>query len=265
MYFKKYYYVNWCLLFRAISKIINQLDIDPTELRGIGIQINKLENHTAKQNKCIENFISNMKSKQKTFEISCNEITVNPKIISTEIIESKCHQSFSTINIHNKEIKFTKNSNNLKTVKDFFKPKEDKLNSKNQSKTSVSGSNIPYQSFVNIKMSQVDPSFLNALPTDIRQEIENELKSNESQNSLSIEYENTSVMEETMTEESSKLYQHVHVDQMKDFVEEWVATENEPKTCDNIMVSEYLCNLIKDTKTEDAYEIIRKLYRYIIM
>lgn len=248
-------------MFRAVSKIINQLDIVPTELRGIGIQINKLENYAVKQNKYIENFISNMKSESKKNEISCNEIQVCPKSISTKVTKSKNDQSSSTINIHNKEIKSIKNINNLKTVKDFFKSKEEKLNSNNKSKTSMPTYNIPHQSFVNIKMSQVDPSFLNALPIDIRQEIENELKANESQKSFPVEYKSTSLMEVTMTEESSKLYQHVNVNQMKDFVEEWVNTENEPKTCDNIMISEYLCNLIKDTKTEDAYEIIRKLYR----
>lgn len=238
---------------------MNQLDIDPTELRGIGIQINKLESRTVKGTGRIENFILNMKSEPKNDPNSLTENTNYNKIKSLEISESKIHKSSSTVFTHKTEIIPTTNSNKSKTVPNFFKPKKEKLSQ--QPQTSKSTTNILHQSFVNIKMSQVDPEFLDALPTDLRQEIENELKANEQQFCKSTEYENTTPMDATMTEESSKLYQHVQVDQMKEFVEEWVVTENEPKTCDNIMVSEYLCNLIKDTKTEDAYEIIRKLYR----
>lgn len=234
---------------------MNQLDIDPTELRGIGIQINKLESRTVKGTGRIENFILNMKSEPKKNPISLNENIDCNKIKSLKISKSKSHQSSSILYTHNTEIMPTINKSTI--VTDFFKPKKDKLSQ--QPHTSKSTTNIPHQSL--IKMSQVDPEFLDALPTDLRQEIENELKANEQRFSESIEHKDTAPIEVTMTEESSKLYQYVHVDQMKEFVEEWVATENEPKTCDNIMVSEYLCNLIKDTKTEDAYEIIRKLYR----
>uniref|UniRef100_A0A2S2NWZ5 DNA repair protein Rev1 C-terminal domain-containing protein n=2 Tax=Schizaphis graminum TaxID=13262 RepID=A0A2S2NWZ5_SCHGA len=228
---------------------MNQLDIDPTELRGIGIQMNKLESRIVTRPGRIENFISNMKSEPKINHISLNESIDNDKIISTKVSNHRSHQSS------------TENLNKPKSVMDFFKPKD--LNSKKELKTSNFKSIIPHKSLVNIKMSQVDPSFLDALPADLRVEIENELKSYENQNSLLIENENSSTMEVTMTEESSKLYQHVQIDQMKEFIEEWVVTENEPKICDNIMVSKYLCNLINDAKTEDAYEIIRKLYRLI--
>lgn len=230
------------------------MDIDPTELRGIGIQINKLENRIIKETGRIENFISNMKSDPKANHISlCENIDYN-KIISTNAEE---FNSRSMINTTNTEI-----NSKPKTVMDYFtKSKEDSFiqSSKNQPTTSKSTSDVPYQSLVNLSMSQIDPAFLDALPADVRQEIINELKAN-SHNSIPKNHENSS-MEITMTEESSKLYQQVHVNQMKEFVEEWVATENEPKVCDNIMVSEYLCHLVKDTKTEDAYEIIRKLYR----
>jgi len=226
---------------------MNQLDIDPSELRGIGIQINKLESRTITRTGRIENFISNMKSEPKINQIYLNKNTDNDKITSTKFSELQSHQSS------------TENCNKPKSVIDFFKPKD--FNSKKQPKTSNSKSNNSHKSLVNIKISQVDPSFLDALPADLRLEIENELKANENQNSVTATNENSSTMEVTMTEESSKLYQHVQIDQMKEFIEEWVLTENEPKTCDNIMVSKYLCNLVKDTKTEDAYEIIRKLYR----
>jgi len=229
---------------------MNQLDVDPSELRGIGIQLNKLESRTVTGAGRIENFISNMKSDTKRNHIPLNENTDNDKIISTKVSEPISLQGSSTDNF-----------NKPKSVMDYFKPKEE-LNSKKHPKISNSNFNIPHNPLVNnIKMSEVDPSFLDALPADLRLEIENELKANENQNSLTVENENPSTMEVTMTEESSKLYQHVQIDQMKEFIEEWVVTENEPKTCDNIMVSKYLCNLVRDTKTEDAYEIIRKLYR----
>ncbi|XP_027854232.2 DNA repair protein Rev1 [Aphis gossypii] len=242
---------NSRIIFQVVNKIMNQLDIDPTELRGIGIQMNKLESRIVTGPGRIENFISNMKSEPKINHTLVNENTDNDKIILTKVSKPKSHQSSSTENI-----------NKSKSVMDFFKPKED-LNSKNQLKSSNSKSIVPCQSLVNIKMSQVDPSFLDALPADLRLELENELKSHENLNSTFIENQNSPIMEVTMTEESSKLYQHVQIDKMKEFIEEWVVTENEPKMCDNIMVSKYLCNLISDAKTEDAYEIIRKLYRLI--
>lgn len=242
---------NSRIIFQVVNKIMNQLDIDPTELRGIGIQMNKLESRIVTGPGRIENFISNMKSEPKINHTLVNENTDNDKIILTKVSKPKSHQSSSTENV-----------NKPKSVLDFFKPKED-LNSKKQLKSSNSKSIVPCQSLVNIKMSQVDPSFLDALPADLRLELENELKSHENQNSPFIENQNSPIMEVTMTEESSKLYQNVQIDQMKEFIEEWVVTENEPKMCDNIMVSKYLCNLISDTKTEDAYEIIRKLYRLI--
>ncbi|VVC24976.1 Hypothetical protein CINCED_3A018327 [Cinara cedri] len=249
---------NSKMIFQAVNKIMNQLNVDPTELRGIGIQINKLESRIkVKGVGCIENFISNMKSVTKKNQISLNEYTDNNKIMT----KSKRHQKESNVDIQNKKILSTeKNINKPKTVVDFFKPKEENLNTYKQST-----SRIQNESVVNIKLSQVDPEFLNALPLDLRQELENELKANEPPNSLSVEHEITTSneLEITMTEESSKLYQHVQVNQMKDFIEEWVTTENEPKMCDNIMVSKYLCNLVKDSKTVDAYEIIRKLYRLI--
>lgn len=202
-----------------------------------------------------------MKSNPNTNLISLSENIDNNKILSTNVGEPN---NQSIINTTNKEIISTEINNKPKTVMDYFiKSKKENFmegSSKNQSMTSKSTSHVPHQSLDNISMSQVDPAFLDALPGDVRQEIMNELKANKRQNSVSKDGENIS-MEITMTEESSKLYQHVHVNQMKEFVEEWVTTENEPKACDNIMVSEYLCHLIKDTKTEDAYEIIRKLYR----
>ncbi|XP_022180311.1 DNA repair protein REV1 [Myzus persicae] len=243
---------NSIIIFQVVNKIMNQLNIDPSELRGIGIQMNKLESRTVTAAGRIENFISNMKSDTKRNHISLIENTNNDKIISTKVSEPESLQGSSTDNF-----------NKPKSVMDFFKPKED-LNSKKHLKISNTKFNISHKSHVNnLKMSQVDPSFLDALPADLRLEIENELKANENQNSLTVANENSSPMEITMTEESSKLYQHVQIDQMKEFIEEWVVTENEPKTCDNIMVSKYLCNLVRDTKTEDAYEIIRKLYRLI--
>lgn len=239
---------------------MNHLDIDPTELRGIGIQVNKLESCTTKKTGLIENFISNMKSDTKINDNNLsNEKTDNEEKLS-KITDTKNNQKSSIMN--NIKLKPIENQTQSNTM-NFFKPEEKSYHSKQQTSTVQSTSNVmPHQSLVNIKLSQIDPEFLNALPPDLRQELENDLKVNEHQNSVSTEHENiTATMENTMTEESSRLYQHVHVDQMKEFVEEWVTTENEPKTCDNIMVSEYLCNLIKDTKTEDAYEIIRKLYR----
>lgn len=239
---------------------MNQLDVDPTELRGIGIQINKLESHIkVKGTRCIENFISNMNSVPKENLISHNKYLNNNKIT-----ESKRHQNYSTVvNTQNEKISPKKKTYKPKTVIDFFKPRDGNLNTNKQLTVLQSTSCVPNQSLINIKLSQVDTEFLNALPPDLRQELENELKTNELSNFVTVEHENTTLkkMDVTMTEESSKLYQHVQVIQMKEFIEEWVTTENEPKICDNIMVSKYLCNLIKDTKTEDAYEIIRKLYR----
>ena len=60
---------------------MNQLDIDPSELRGIGIQMNKLESRTVSGAGRIENFISNMKSDTKRNHITLNENTDNNKII----------------------------------------------------------------------------------------------------------------------------------------------------------------------------------------
>jgi len=241
---------------------MNQLDIDPAELRGIGIQMNKLECRIVKGTGCIENFISNMKSKKNKSQTFLNENTDSNKMIS-KIAEPKNHQVSSTINTRQTTEIISTKHNKPKTVIDFFKPIKENLNTKKLTTHSNLTSNILHQSLVNINMSHVDPAFLDALPTHLRQEIENELNTNKHQNNnfSSTKYEDIEPTDVTMTEESSKLYQHVNVDQMKEFVEEWVTTENEPKTCDNIMVSEYLCNLVKDTKTEDAYEIIRKLYR----
>lgn len=232
---------------------MNQLDIDPTELRGIGIQVNKLESRTVKKAGRIEEYLSNMKSDPKQNQILFNENTNNKTIMPLKIKNSKCQQSSSAINTHME-------NNNKSKMTAFLKPKENSSSEKQQS-ISKTLSHV-HQSFVNFKMSEVDPAFLDALPPDLRQEIENDLRSNYIQNEASIKCENTtSTMEIMVTKESSKLYQLVHVDQMKEFIEEWVATECEPKMCDNIMVSKYLCNLIKDGKTEEAYEIIRKLYR----
>lgn len=237
---------------------MNQLDIDPTELRGIGIQINKLESRTVRNGGCIKNFISNMKLEYNQNQNSSNQDASN------NIAESNTHQRSSIINIPKTKSTSTGNSNKSKSVVDFFKPKEGTSNSKKQTITtlSISNNNDSHQpTLTNLRMSQIDPSFLDAMPADLRREIENELNANEPQNYVPTEQENLETMEVTMTEESSRLYNCVHVDQMKEFIEEWVTTEHEPKTCDNIMVSEYLCNLVKDSKTENAYEIIRKLYR----
>lgn len=229
-------------------------------MRGIGIQVNKLENRTLKKKGLIENFISNMKSNPKQNPISSNKNIVDNKTTLLETTDSKSHQS-SAVDIHHTETISLDNDIKTKTV-NFFEPKGDNSNFEKQPST-TSDSSHERQSIIDIKMSQVDPEFLSALPTDLRLEIENELKANEHrQNTESLNNRSSmTTMEITMTEESSKLYQNVHVDQMKEFIEEWVVTENKPKTCDIIMVSQYLCNLIKDSKTEETYEIIRKLYR----
>lgn len=229
--------------------------------------MNKLESCTTKRTGLIENFISNMKcDSKKTSKNVFSENTDN-KERTSKMTSAEDHQSVSMDSIHNTEIKPTENKIRSKSV-NLFKPKEKKLNFKQQPAqlTSVITPSVTLHQYLNnIKLSEIDPAFLNALPADLRQELENELKAKEYENknkSESIEHKNTTaIMEITITEESSRLYQHVHADQMKEFVEEWVTTENEPKNCDNIMVSEYLCNLIKDKKTEDAYEILRKLYR----
>lgn len=231
---------------------MNQLDIDPTELRGIGIQVNKLESRTVKKAGRIEDYLSNMKSDSKQNQIVFNKNTNNKTIMPLKIKNYKCQQSSSAINTHME-------NNNKSKMTAFLKPKENS-NSEKQQSISNTSSHV-HQSFVNFKTSEVDPAFLDALPPDLRKEIENDLRSYHVKNEVSIRCENTPTMEIMVTKESSKLYQLVHVDQMKEFIEEWVVTECEPKMCDNIMVSKYLCNLIKDGKTEETYEIIRKLYR----
>lgn len=197
-----------------------------------------------------------MKSEPKENQVFLDENT-DSKITSKKVIETNSYQS-SIENPQNIKIISIDNSNKPTTLKDFFKPKD--LYFKEHPSYSKSTPSISYQSLIDIKMSQIDPAFLDALPADLRQELENELKANEFENVQSVQRKKPT-MDVTMTEESCKLYQHVPVEQMKEFVEEWVNTENEPKLCDNVMVSEYLCNLVKDAKTEDAYEIIRKLYR----
>ncbi|XP_050425232.1 DNA repair protein Rev1 isoform X2 [Adelges cooleyi] len=214
------------IIFQTVVKIMNQLKIDPTELRGIGIQINRLESRTLKRSGRIENFISNMKflPNHTSPGIDANLVVRLPKLTEANAIH----------NLPSEAMKNTELSNNSKSKKivEFFQPKNYKPD---------------------------NPLFLEALPEDLRLELENELKYQEQTHVTETNEKNVT----TISEESSRLYQQVHIDQMKEFMEEWVSTEHEPKDCDNIMVSEYLCSLIKDTRTTDAYELLRKLYRLV--
>ncbi|XP_050522654.1 DNA repair protein Rev1 isoform X2 [Daktulosphaira vitifoliae] len=240
---------NSNVIFQTIMKIIDKLNIDPKELRGIGIQINRLERRTIKKGGQIEHFITNMKIRQDHNPLNNIQIEFKPPksadLNDFDKLSYKFNKSTSSIS-----------SEKSKPIVKMFKSIESKSN-KNSSPLLHSNT---YQSLNNINVSQVDQSFLEALPEDIRLELENDLriyKKNELFNG------NNNLNTNNIFEDSSKLYQQVNIDQMKEFMDEWILTELEPKDCDNKMVTEYLCCLIKDNRMEDAYELLRRLYRLV--
>ncbi|CAH1408060.1 unnamed protein product [Nezara viridula] len=206
---------------REVLKIISKLNIDAKELRGIGIQLTRLEGALENKNSVLMKFLET--NKQETGD---------------KVVPSK-----------KKEI----------------------------STSSLNKNSFQRNSVIDLSLSQVDQSFLKAMPKDIQEEIMMSLKNTkkvkndffkkrsspikrietkEDESTKESASENSNVVEDTFNN-------YISLGGLKNLLEEWVSSEEVPLAKDLTLIINYLKELITKRYLQELLVILKYFHRFV--
>ncbi|KAK9507032.1 hypothetical protein O3M35_008863 [Rhynocoris fuscipes] len=207
------------IIYREVLKIMKNLNINCKDLRGIGIQLSRLESDIKEDNKLLK-FLAGNKAKPNADR---NNKPSSSKMLHEEVIET----------------------------------------------------------YEDLSLSQIDQSFLNALPDDIQKEIVSNIKRTKSldlntkecrtdEQNCNIERkddkttlrENIDVLNDNNVSDEMKTY--ISPSELRLLMKQWIETEESPESRDVSMVTQYLYHLILADHLEELLIIIKSFYRYII-
>uniref|UniRef100_T1HD53 DNA repair protein REV1 n=1 Tax=Rhodnius prolixus TaxID=13249 RepID=T1HD53_RHOPR len=209
------------LILREVLKIMKNVSINCKELRGIGIQISRLESQLPPDNK-LKQFL-----------------TGNKKVIKSDQIIMPSTSSMESIpKIRN--------------------------------------------AYEDLSLSQIDQSFLDAMPVDIQQEIMSNIKQSRSVSNLRCKHQKAINLEKTVGKEpkesnisfkkenkeiadqsnqNAEMKTYISPKELRILVKQWVELEEEPSSRDVSMIIQYLQHLAIAEHLEDLLIIIKSFYR----
>ncbi|XP_014282897.1 DNA repair protein Rev1 [Halyomorpha halys] len=211
-------------IYREVLKIISKLDINAKDLRGIGIQLTRLESIVDNKNSALMKFLEGSSKKE----------------TGDKVVPSKKKEISSSSLI------------------------------KNSSKR---------HSVLDISLSQVDQSFLKAMPKDIQEEIMMSLKNNKNVKKdffkktqhLSPDKSVKTKKNESLKEDASEksdvpedtFNNYVSLGGLKHLLEEWVSNEETPLDKDLMLIINYLKELITKRYLQELLVILKYFHRFV--
>ncbi|KAK9703060.1 BRCA1 C Terminus (BRCT) domain [Popillia japonica] len=276
-----YYLENPQHIFKEAKNLYERLSIIPEDLRGVGIQLSKLEK-IAKTNKALAKFLnqpsnvgSNLTDRNESFDNSIGGIQDNNVKIShnkntnfttmektvTQDIKSSSKQDKVTGTV-SKRGRSRGNMNTLKATSNltnYFK------HTKNESATKEfkSGNN------------SIDLNVLKELPKDIQKEIMEEYNlfdtafdklENKTASDNTNEKQNLTTKDNKNNENQElkkKGFASLSKEELKILLKNWIRNQEIPKDRDVDMLGTFFTNLVQERKLEYLFSMVNLLYRHI--
>lgn len=243
---------------RTVLSIMKSLNIPPHELRGIGIQITKLNEEPVKKDSTLMNMFSKVAEKQKNEPIKTKEI---PTI--KEVEDNSIKSMFSKV----KENITEKAKENIteKVAEPLAKPK---LKKKNQPTGNIKGlfQNMPSRKRTNeyLLPDDIDESVLAELPQDIRLEI---LQEQNNQLKLKAQKNETPVIE--IFEKSPTPIEQENENKYNIFLQKdncrlllaWMQSTDDPEDFDVNLIIQNATDLVEKKESHVIYDPIAFICR----
>lgn len=275
---------------KAVLQLNNELNIPPEELRGIGVQVTKLDGSTGPDPKDsssrLKEMFSKVQPKKKKKEPSSEEVTTEvnqPEVQMPSIIISPLKANKKVVSpVKRGRPKKTKNVVKTKAIKDLLRPVDDDLDQNvlnelpeefraeairshrmlrkfnSDTKITVPGTipEEPQTVIASPSVPTIDEDFLAALPADIRREVEMDMGINRSPEKEKVK--------ETVKEKTGTVVSADNIfiqSNWKDVIEAWIETSEEPDENDIAVVVGFWKELIKDKRMVEVYSQFRYFYR----
>lgn len=128
-----------------------------------------------------------------------------------------------------------------------------------------------------ISYSQVDPTFLEALPSDMRKELEADFCHRKAQKQVKKSFENglcgtkpgpshslDSGVPHCLMKKSILKNFLSKPSEIKEMIRQWVLQENEPQPCDVHILEHYFCDLVHEKSIDDLHVIFKFFRRFVV-
>lgn len=228
------------IIAREVLSILRQLSVRPSDLRGIGIQVTRLESDSV-GNKFLDSFLirgtrggQEVGSSNAAQEDSHPQSTVQATNEGSSLQDrDTAHQADSTV-----------------IVQQEVCTSESGLAAKPQSQL------MPHE------LCDLDEEVLAALPEDIRQEVLQTYRpssSSEVQRDVVV----TNLKSPTTEQVDTSLCSSMTADEVRALVKEWVSCEDMPQPCDVRMLADYLERQVASRNIDDMHLVVKCLYRCV--
>ncbi|XP_026280569.1 DNA repair protein REV1 [Frankliniella occidentalis] len=301
-----------------VLQMMKKLNVNPCDLRGIGIQISRLESLISTSSGGLDKFILKNVS---------NPISKSPPKLTDQPTTSKENSTLSKISPRKSKMlavkgivgidKFMKAKKKTTRKDDVTKlpPANDldlevlealpddirnevleayssdtkngvshgssssiHTNNVKVGKTSELHGNTSLCANMDVSYSQVDPTFLEALPSDMRKELENDFRLRKDQKEKEKKLKLIAHLDDAKPGPSHAYeipycYRKKSIlgafisksTDVKNIIREWVSFETEPQPCDVHILEHYLCDLVHEKNIDDLFIIFKFFRRCVSM
>ncbi|XP_066144845.1 DNA repair protein Rev1 [Euwallacea fornicatus] len=256
-------YSNSDIIYKETKAIYDKLNVAFEELRGVGIQLTKLEK-TAPINKALSNFLRGGASKK---DSTNTESTLsNIKVVPTsETNGSPVKNPINKPKGRGAKKKVEKKVVPNKTMMSFLTTTKPADSLQSSVKASSSREAVRVESPKSTHNSLIDMKVLKELPDDIRREVMREyglkLKDLNPKGCRDVNKSAGTSTNKVTPPETQSPFTNKPWEQVKEGIKIWIRTETEPASIDAEMLANYLRDLALDRHIEILQSAFNFLYR----
>ncbi|XP_021918564.1 DNA repair protein REV1 isoform X2 [Zootermopsis nevadensis] len=226
---------------REVLSIAKQLSVKPSDMRGVGIQVTRLESDSM-SSKFLDRFLlratrgtQQANSSRAPKEERNTQQTVRASNVGSPVVQNRVSPQQASSNIA---------------------PQQEVCTSKGELTSRLQFEISPYE------VCDLDEEVLAALPEDIRQEI---LQTCQSSSNLQVQKDEvvTNMKSPVIEQVDMSLYNSMTVNQVRSLMKEWVSCEDTPQPCDVSMLADYLERQVASRNIDDIILVVRCLYRCV--
>lgn len=224
------------IIAREVLSILRQLSVRPNDLRGIGIQVTRLESDNV-GNRFLDSFL--IRGTRGSQQVSLSNAAQEESYLQFTVQDSN-EQSTDTVHQADSSI----------IVQQAVCTSESGLAAKPQSQLMVH------------ELCDLDEEVLAALPEDIKQEVLQTywpISTSRAQRDAVV----TKLKSPTTEQVDISLCSSVTAHEVRALVKEWVSCEDMPQPCDVRMLADYLQRHVANRNLDDVHLVVRCLYRSV--
>ncbi|RZF44122.1 hypothetical protein LSTR_LSTR014193 [Laodelphax striatellus] len=272
-------------ILREVMLIYKRLKLKPQGVRGVGIQLSRLESEkSSKMNTALDKFLQradNLKpgsSSSKPSTSSFKEQVPDDNREHVFAVKTSVIRSENATGSSNYECPSSLDEDFLAALPEDIKlellrdrnllNEQMKLVNENQQRKNTeqnsSNTGILEKESLNLTISQIDESFLSALPSCLKEEIEERALQNR-QNKMEVRKVEKELQEDSCQEnERSILTETFSLDEVRNMAREWVSVESEPQEKDIQIFASFLKKFVFGHQLENLNIAINTLCRSIL-